>query len=124
VLKDEDAVVPFTLTVRDAWLSTNEHPALAPFVTGAKAPHAVTVRVLGVRNYGELLRVKEYLQEAPGVARVVQVQLSDAQGTVSLFLSGGIENVSRALQGRDFGSFSTSTESVGEDSITLRIVER
>jgi len=97
---------------------------LASVVTEGKAAREVTVRVLGVRNYGELLRIKEYLQEAPGVTRVDQVQLKGAQGSVTVVLSGRAEEVGRALQGRDFGAFTTSTESVGEDSITVSIVKR
>ena len=97
---------------------------LAPFVAGGKSPREVTVLVLGVRSYGELLRIKEYLQEAPGVTRVDQVQLKGAQGSVTVVFSGGAEEVGRALQGRDFGAFTTSTDSVGEDSITVSIVKR
>jgi len=97
---------------------------LAPVITGAKAAREVTVRVLGVRSYGDLLRIKEYLQEAPGVTRVDQVQLQGAQGSVTVVFSGGIEEVGRALQGRDFGAFTTSTDSVGEDSITVSIMKR
>jgi hypothetical protein len=97
---------------------------LASVITGRKAPREVTVRVLGVRSYGELLRIKEYLQEAPGVTRVDQVQLQGVQGSVTLVLSGGTEEVGRALQGRDFGAFTVSTDSVGEDSITVSIVQR
>ena len=97
---------------------------LAPVITGAKAAREVTVRVLGVRSYGDLLRIKEYLQEAPGVTRVDQVQLQGAQGSVTVVFSGGIEEVGRALQGRDFGAFTTSSDSVGEDSITVSIMKR
>jgi len=97
---------------------------LAPVVTGGKAAREVTVRVLGVRSYGELLRIKEYLQEAPGVTRVDQVQLQGAQGSVTVVSSGGAEEVGRALQGRDFGAFATRTDSVGEDFITVSIVKR
>lgn len=97
---------------------------LAPFVAGGKSPREVTVLVLGVRSYGELLRIKEYLQEAPGVTRVDQVQLKGAQGSVTVVFSGEAEEVGRALQGRDFGAFTTSTDSVGEDSITVSIVKR
>lgn len=97
---------------------------LAPVITGGKAAREVTVRVLGVRSYGDLLRIKEYLQEAPGVTRVDQVQLQGAQGSVTVVFSGGIEEVGRALQGRDFGAFTTSTDSVGEDSITVSIMKR
>ena len=97
---------------------------LAPVITGGKAAREVTVRVLGVRSYGDLLRIKEYLQEAPGVTRVDQVQLQGAQGSVTVVFSGGIEEVGRALQGRDFGAFTTSTDLVGEDSITVSIMKR
>lgn len=97
---------------------------LAPVITGGKAAREVTVRVLGVRSYGDLLRIKEYLQEAPGVTRVDQVQLQGAQGSVTVVFSGEIEEVGRALQGRDFGAFATSTDSVGEDSITVSIMKR
>jgi len=97
---------------------------MASVVTGRKAPREVTVRVLGVRSYGDLLRIKEYLQEAPGVTRVDQVQLKGAQGSVTVVLSGGIDEVGRALQGRDFGAFTTSTDAVGEDFITVSIVKR
>jgi hypothetical protein len=97
---------------------------LVPVVTGGKAAREVTVRVLGVRSYGDLLRIKEYLQEAPGVTRVDQVQLQGAQGSVTVVFSGEIEEVGRALQGRDFGAFATSTDSVGEDSITVSIMKR
>jgi hypothetical protein len=97
---------------------------LAPVVTGGKAAREVTVRILGVRSYGDLLRIKEYLQEAPGVTRVDQVQLKAAQGSVTVVCSGGAEEVGRALQGRDFGAFTTSTDSVGEDSITVSIMKR
>jgi hypothetical protein len=97
---------------------------LAPFVTGRKSPREVTVRVLGVRSYGELLRIKEYLQDVPGVTRVDQLQLQGAQGSVTVVFSGGAEEVGRALQGRDFGAFTTSTDSVGEGSVTVSIVKR
>jgi hypothetical protein len=97
---------------------------LVPVVTGGKAAREVTVRVLGVRSYGDLLRIKEYLQEAPGVTRVDQVQLQGAQGSVTVVFSGEIEEVGRALQGRDFGAFATSADSVGEDSITVSIMKR
>jgi hypothetical protein len=97
---------------------------LAPFVTGRKSPREVTVRVLGVRSYGELLRIKEYLQDVPGVTRVDQLQLQGAQGSVTVVFSGGAEEVGRALQGRDFGAFTTSTDSVGEGSVTVSVVKR
>jgi hypothetical protein len=97
---------------------------LAPFVTGAKAPREVTVRVLGVRSYGELLRIKEYLQTSPEVTRVDQVQLTGGQGTITLFFSGALEEMGHGLQGRDFGGFTTSTDSVGGDSITVSITKR
>jgi len=32
--------------------------------------------------------------------------------------------VGHALQGRDFGAFTTTSDSVGEDSITVSIVRR
>jgi hypothetical protein len=97
---------------------------LAPFVTGAKAPREVTVRVLGVRSYGDLLRIKEYLQAAPEVTRVGQVQLTGGQGTVTLLFSGQLDEMGRALQGRDFGTFTTNTDSVGADSVTVSIMKR
>jgi hypothetical protein len=97
---------------------------LAPFVTGAKAPREITVRVVGVRSYGELLRIKEYLEASPEVTRVGQVQVTGGQGTVTLVFSGGLEEMGRALQGRDFGAFTTSTDSVGADSLTVSIVRR
>jgi len=97
---------------------------LASVVTGGKTAREVTVRVLGVRSYGDLLRIKEFLQEAPGVTRVNQIQLQGAQGSVTVVSSGGAEEVGRALQGRDFGAFTTSTDSVGEDSVTVSIVKR
>jgi hypothetical protein len=97
---------------------------LATAVTGEKTAREVTVRVLGVRSYDELLRIKEYLQGAPGVTRVDQIQLQGAQGSVTVVFSGAAEEVGRALQGRDFGAFTTSTDSVGEDSITVSIVKR
>jgi len=97
---------------------------LASAVTGGTAAREVTVRVLGVRSYGELLRIKEYLQEAPGVTRVDQIQLQGAQGSVTVVCLGGAEEVGRALQGRDFGAFTTSIDSVGEDSITVSIMKR
>jgi hypothetical protein len=97
---------------------------LAPYVAGAKAPREVTVRVLGVRSYGDLLRIKEYLQAAPEVTRVGQVQLTGGHGTVTLLFSGGLDEMGRALQGRDFGAFTTSTDSVGADSVTVSIMKR
>jgi hypothetical protein len=97
---------------------------LASVVAGGKTAREVTVRVVGVRNYGELLRIKEFLQETPGVTRVDQIQLQGAQGSVIVVFSGEAETVGRALKGRDFGAFTTSTDSVGEDSITVSIVER
>ena len=99
-------------------------PILASAVTGGKAAREFTVRVLGVRSYDELLRIKQYLEAAPGVRRVDQIQLKGAQGSVTVVFLGGAEEVGRALQGRDFGAFTTSTDSVGEDSITVSIVKR
>jgi hypothetical protein len=97
---------------------------LAPFVTGAKAPRQITVRVLGVRSYGELLRIKEYLEAAAEVKRVDQLQLTGGQGTVTLLFSGGLEELGGLFQGRDFGAFTTSTDSVGVDSITVSVIKR
>jgi hypothetical protein len=97
---------------------------LAPFVTGARVPREVTVRVLGVRSYGELLRIKEYLQTAPEVKRVDQVQFTGGRGTITLLFSGGLEQIGRVLQGKDFGTFTTSTDSVDVDSVTVSIMKR
>ena len=60
---------------------------LAPFVVVSRAPSEATVQVIGVQSYGDLILIKEYLQRAPGVKEIRQIQLSGDLGSFGLILA-------------------------------------
>lgn len=99
-------------------------PMLAPYTRGIQAPRDAVVQVSGVRSYSDLLRIKEFLQEAPGVKTITQIQLQPGQGVFSVVLAGNLDDLSRLLDGHDFGRFVTSAESTGSNSIHLRVFEK
>jgi hypothetical protein len=94
---------------------------LAPFVVVSRTPSEATVQVIGVQSYGDLILIKEYLQSAPGVKEISQIQLSGDLGSFGLILAGDLRDLSNALSGYDFGSFSTSAELAGDNLVTVRI---
>jgi hypothetical protein len=94
---------------------------LAPFVAGTRAPHEITLQVLGVRSYSDLILIKEHLQRAPEVKEIRQIQLKADLGSFGLVLAGNLDDLRSTFADRDFGSFTTSADLTSENLITLTI---
>ena len=97
---------------------------LAPYVAVSQAPKEISVLVEGVRSYGDLLLIKEYLQDAPEVKEIRQIKLKGDLGTFALVLSGNLDDLEKGLEGHDFGNFLTSAELTTENVITLTILSK
>ena len=94
---------------------------LAPFVAVSQVPENITVQVLGVRSYGDLVLIKQHLQQTSGVKDIKQIQLGSGVGSFTLVLAGRLDALSDAFAGQDFGSFTTSAELSGEDRVIVTI---
>lgn len=97
---------------------------LAPFTVVSQPPRHVTVQVLGVRSYGDLIQIKEYLQRAPGVEEISQMLLQSGAGSFGLILKGNLNGLTDAFAGHDFGSFTTNANLTGEDLVTVTIMSK
>jgi hypothetical protein len=97
-------------------------PMLIPFSMATQAPRPVTVQIQGVRTYGDLILIKEFLQDAPGVTQVSQIKLEAGQGSVSLVLGGALDDLVRALQKHDFATFAINTALSSDNLITISIL--
>ncbi len=94
---------------------------LAPFVAGSQVQEKITLQVLGVRSYGDLVLIKQHLQQTSGVKDIKQIQLGSGGGSFTLVLAGRLDALSDAFAGQDFGSFTTSAELSGEDRVIVTI---
>lgn len=97
---------------------------LAPYVALSRAPREATLQVEGVRSYGDLILIKEYLQRSPEVKEIRQIKLKADLGSFSLILSGNLDDLEDALEGHDFGTFVTSAELAGENLVTVTILSK
>jgi hypothetical protein len=97
---------------------------LAPFTEVSEIPRGITVQVQGVSDYGDLILIKEYLQHAPGVKEIKQIQLQGDMGSVVLILTGSLDALKSSLASRDFGYFITEAELAGDNLVTLTIVSK
>ena len=95
---------------------------LAPYAAISKAPRDVSLQVEGVRSYGDLILIKEYLQQSPVIKEIRQIKLKGDLGSFSLILSGNLDALEEALEGKDFGTFVTSAELMGENVVTVTIL--
>ncbi len=94
---------------------------LAPFVSLSKAPEEITVQVLGVRSYGDLILIKQHLQRTPEVKDIRQIQLKSDSGLFTVVLAGSLDSLRRAFTEQDLGSFTTSADLSGEDRVIVTI---
>jgi hypothetical protein len=94
---------------------------LAPFVAVTRVPEEITVEVLGVRSYGDLILIKQHLQRTSGVKDIRQIQLKADVGSFTLILAGSLESLRGSFAEQDFGSFTTSAELSGEDRVTVTV---
>jgi hypothetical protein len=97
---------------------------LAPYAAVSKAPMDVSLQVEGVRSYGDLILIKEYLQRSPVIKEIRQIKLKGDLGSFSLILAGNLDALEEALEGHDFGSFVTSAELMGENVVTATILSK
>jgi hypothetical protein len=97
---------------------------LAPYAAVSKAPRDVSLQVEGVRSYGDLILIKEYLQHSPVIREIRQIKLKGDLGSFSLILAGNLDALEEALEGHDFGSFVTSAEVTDENVVTLTILSK
>jgi len=94
---------------------------LAPFVALSKAPEEITVQVLGVRSYGDLILIKQHLQRTPEVKDIKQIQLKSDSGLFTVALAGSLDSLRRAFTEQDLGSFTTSAGLSGEGRVIVTI---
>ena len=97
---------------------------LTPYTSQSKAPRDVSLQVDGVRSYGDLILIKEYLQRSPVIKEIKQIKLKGNLGSFSLSLAGNLDALEAALEGQDFGSFVTSAEQTGENIVTVNILSK
>jgi hypothetical protein len=97
---------------------------LAPYTAQSKAPRDVSIQVDGVRSYGDLILIKEYLQHSPVIKEIRQIKLKGNLGSFSLILAGNLDALEAALEGQDFGTFVTSAELTGENIVTVTILSK
>jgi hypothetical protein len=97
---------------------------LAPYTAQSKAPRDVSLQVEGVRSYGDLILIKEYLQRSPAIKEIRQIKLKGSLGSFSLILAGNVDALEKALEGQDFGTFVTSAELTGENIVTATILSK
>jgi hypothetical protein len=101
-----------------------EDGILAPYAAVSKAPRDVSLQVEGVRSYGDLILIKEYLQRSPVIKEIRQIKLKGDLGIFSLILAGKADALEQALEGQDFGAFVTSAELVGENLVKVTILSK
>jgi len=94
---------------------------LAPFVAVSRAPEEITVQVLGVHSYSDLILIKQRLQRTPGVKDIKQMQLKSDSGLFTVVLAGSLDSLRRAFTEQDFRSFTTSAGLSGEDRVVITI---
>jgi len=97
---------------------------LAPYAAVSKAPRDVSLQVEGVRSYGDLILIKEYLQRSPVIREIRQIKLKGDLGSFSLILAGNLDALEEALEGHDFGTFVTSAELTGENIVIVTILSK
>jgi hypothetical protein len=97
---------------------------LTPIAAASKAPRDVSLQVEGVRSYGDLILIKEYLQRSPVVKEIRQIKLKGDLGSFSLILAGNLDALEEALEGQDFGTFVTSAELISENVLTVTILSK
>lgn len=97
---------------------------LAPYAAVSKAPMDISLQVEGVRSYGDLILIKEYLQRSPVIREIRQIKLKGDLGSFSLILAGNLDALEEELEGHDFGSFVTSAEVMGENVVTVTILSK
>jgi hypothetical protein len=97
---------------------------LTPIAAASKAPRDVSLQVQGVRSYGDLILIKEYLQRSPIVKEIRQIKLKGDLGSFSLILAGNLDALEEALEGHDFGTFVTSAELISENVLTVTILSK
>ena len=97
---------------------------LTPVAAASKAPRDVSLQVQGVRSYGDLILIKEYLQRSPIVKEIRQIKLRGDLGSFSLILAGNLDALEEALEGHDFGTFVTSAELVSENVLAVTILSK
>jgi hypothetical protein len=97
---------------------------LTPYAAASKAPRDVSLQVEGVRSYGDLILIKEYLQRSPVVKEIRQIKLKDDLGSFSLSLAGNLDALEEALEGHDFGTFVTSAELISENVLAVTILSK
>ena len=97
---------------------------LTPYTTVSRAPRDVSLQVEGVRSYGDLILIKEYLQRSPVIKEIRQIKLKGDLGSFSLILAGKLDALEEALEGQDFGTFLTSAELMGEDLVIVTILSK
>ena len=97
---------------------------LAPYAAVSRAPRDVSLQVEGVRSYGDLIIIKEYLQRSPVIKEIRQIKLKGDLGSFALILTEKAKSLEEALQGQDFGTFVTSAELMGENVIRVSILSK
>jgi hypothetical protein len=97
---------------------------LTPIAAASKAPRDVSLQVQGVRSYGDLILIKDYLQRSPIVKEIRQIKLKGDLGSFSLILAGNLDALEEALEGHDFGTFVTSAELISENVLTVTILSK
>jgi hypothetical protein len=98
--------------------------ALAPFVTVSLPAEEVTVQVLGVVGYSDLIVIKEYLHQTPEVKEIKQMELQPGLGYFTLVLSGELETLERAFSDHDFGSFTTTAVANRDNNLLTLSISR
>jgi hypothetical protein len=97
---------------------------LAPYAALSKAPRDVSLQVEGVRSYGDLILIKEYLQRSPVIREIRQIKLKGDLGSFSLILTESLDALEEALEGHDFGTFVTNAELAGENVVIATILSK
>ena len=97
---------------------------LAPFVAVDMSSVEITVQVLDVSSYSDLILIKDYLQDNPGVREISQIELQSGLGSFTLSLTGNLHELRSALAAHDFGSFTTDTYAPNDSLITLTIIKK
>lgn len=97
---------------------------LTPIAAASKAPRDVSLQVQGVRSYGDLILIKDYLQRSSIVKEIRQIKLKGDLGSFSLILAGNLDALEEALEGHDFGTFVTSAELISENVLTVTILSK
>jgi hypothetical protein len=97
---------------------------LTPFITASEAPREITVEVHGLRRFVDFVFLKEFVQQAPGVKEVKQMQLMPGSGSFTLILAGNLDEFGKAFTSHDFGSFATLIDLNADNLVTLNIINQ